>query len=251
MNDTGRTIVETLDSGDPARISGLFAPDATWYAHITGACRGRDEIVDTIEGIRQSGVSFRVGQAREFGASRLLLRIEMTGPDGSAEQWQVAELDRDGFVSHLQDYSSAERAEHDLRAAPVRDERPASGPASVLVPFVHVTDVERSAAFYRLLGFEVDERHEPDGELQWVSLRSADARLMLERGDGVDPRVQGVLFYLYSPDLTALREHLVAAGARPGEIFDGSPGPRAELRVFDPDGYCLMVAQIEDTTSAG
>jgi hypothetical protein len=29
------------------------------------------------------------------------------------------------------------------------------------------------------------------------------------------------------------------------EIEDGSPGPRQEMRVTDPDGYVLMVAQIE------
>ncbi len=30
-----------------------------------------------------------------------------------------------------------------------------------------------------------------------------------------------------------------------GEIVDGSPGPRQEMQVADPDGYVLMVAQIE------
>jgi ketosteroid isomerase-like protein len=38
---------------------------------------------------------------------------------------------------------------------------------------------------------------------------------------------------------------LVAAGADAGEIVDGSPGPRTEMRVRDPDGYVLMIAQLD------
>jgi len=52
-----------------------------------------------------------------------------------------------------------------------------------------------------------------------------------------------VLFYLYARDLVAVRDHLVAHGLTPGEIIDGTPDPRHEMRVTDPDGYCLMVAQ--------
>jgi hypothetical protein len=40
-------------------------------------------------------------------------------------------------------------------------------------------------------------------------LRAAD-------GDPVDPAHQGVLFDFYSPDLTVLREQLLAAGIEPG-----------------------------------
>ena len=62
---------------------------------------------------------------------------------------------------------------------------------------------------------------------------------------------QGILFYLYSRNLAALREQLLADGIGAGEIVDGTPGPRQELRLADLDGYVLMVAQIdyEDTAS--
>jgi hypothetical protein len=60
-----------------------------------------------------------------------------------------------------------------------------------------------------------------------------------------DPDHQRVQFYLYSHDLAALRDQLLAAGIDPGEINDGSPGPREEIRVTDPDGYVLMIAQID------
>jgi hypothetical protein len=36
---------------------------------------------------------------------------------------------------------------------------------------------------------------------------------------------------------------LVANGVEAGEIHDGSPGPEREMRVTDPDGWCLMIAQ--------
>jgi hypothetical protein len=49
----------------------------------------------------------------------------------------------------------------------------------------------------------------------------------------------------YVRDLFALRERLVADFIDFGEIVDGSPGPSAEMRLEDPDGYILMIAQIE------
>jgi hypothetical protein len=82
----------------------------------------------------------------------------------------------------------------------------------------------------------------------WAALRSEGAELMVSTdGDPIDPGGQGVLFYLYSPNLAALREQLLADGIDAGEIVDGTPGPRQELRLADPDGYVLMVAQIEPT----
>jgi catechol 2,3-dioxygenase-like lactoylglutathione lyase family enzyme len=118
-----------------------------------------------------------------------------------------------------------------------------------LVPFVHVADVERSAAFYELLGLEVNARFEPHGRLAWVWMEHDGARVMLTlAGEPVVPEQQAVLFYLYSHDLAGLREHLLASGVDAGEIVDGTPGPREEMRVVDPDGYVLMIAQISEDT---
>lgn len=112
------------------------------------------------------------------------------------------------------------------------------------MPFVHVRDVTASVAFYGLLGFDVTEEYRPRDSLLWAALSSGNAELMLARHDGpIDAARQGVLFYLYSDDLAGLREHLRANGATPSEIADGSPGPSEEMRVDDPDGYCLMIAQ--------
>jgi hypothetical protein len=129
---------------------------------------------------------------------------------------------------------------------------PTGGPpgseASVdgLVPFVHVADLERSIAFYLLLGFEVRRTYEHGGRRVWAWLHRASAQLMLAAASGpVDAGQQAVLFYLYTSNLRARREHLLAHGAHPGAIHDGTPAPRQQLRIADPDGYCLMIAQRE------
>jgi catechol 2,3-dioxygenase-like lactoylglutathione lyase family enzyme len=115
-----------------------------------------------------------------------------------------------------------------------------------LIPFVHVTDVARSIAFYELLGFELKDTYEHDGCLDWAALESRDAQLMLAHASApIERDKQAVLFYLYAEDLAALREHLLAKGVTVGEIRDGSPGPTREMGLADPDGWCLMVAEIE------
>jgi len=122
---------------------------------------------------------------------------------------------------------------------------PAEQRVSYLVPFVHVEEVERSIAFYHLLGFTVASVYKYKGRPAWAALRSEGAELMVTTGDPIDQGDQGVLFYLYSRNLAALREQLLHAGIDAGEIVDGTPGPRQELRLADPDGYVLMVAEIE------
>lgn len=115
-----------------------------------------------------------------------------------------------------------------------------------LVPFVRAVDVEASVAFYGHLGFSLQEEAKYQDRLSWALLRSGDAEIMFEGTHGPsDPDRQRVQFYLYSDDLAALRAQLIAAGIDAAEIEDGSPGPREEMRVTDPDGYVLMIAQTD------
>jgi hypothetical protein len=115
-----------------------------------------------------------------------------------------------------------------------------------LIPFVKVTDVERSVGFYHHLGFVVTSVFKYRDRLSWAALESDGAQVMFSgTSDPIDRDRQGVLFYLYARDLAALRDQLLAAGIEAGEIEDGSPGPRQQMQVMDPDGYELMVAQIE------
>lgn len=130
-----------------------------------------------------------------------------------------------------------------------------------LVPMAHVADVERSVRFYELLGFKVGNRMQEGGRTNWASVESDAASLMLAvASDPVKPEQQAILFYLYCPDVSAMRAHLLASGVSDGGKFCGGPGPnggrsvvfeatypdympKGELRVADPDGYCLLIGQ--------
>jgi len=121
-----------------------------------------------------------------------------------------------------------------------------AGAVSDLVPFAHVTDVDRSVAFYARLGFEMLHEALADGRRVWAFLERGDARLMVAEADGAfDREAQGIIFYLYTRDLDALRARLVDDGLAVGEITTGGPGPDRRLEVTDPDGYVLILAEIE------
>jgi hypothetical protein len=67
---------------------------------------------------------------------------------------------------------------------------------------------------------------------------------MFARASGpVDASQQAVLFYLYSPNLVALREHLISAGVRVSPVTYPDYMPKGEVRVEDPDGYTLLIGQ--------
>jgi len=127
----------------------------------------------------------------------------------------------------------------------------ATAPVTALVPMIPVADVERSVAFYGLLGFEVGNRVPPTGRMGWAWLyspQSADWKrgpnLMLTCSDcPLVVQSPAVLFYLYATDLVALRQKLLASGLSAGEICYPDYLPKGEFRLLDPDGYTLMIAQ--------
>jgi len=138
---------------------------------------------------------------------------------------------------------------------------------TALTPFVHVADVERSLAFYALLGMTAGTRYKDDrGVTVWSDAQTSgedgSARIMLSLASGtVDPTQQAVLFYLYALDVRALRAHLLASGIQDGGQYAGQAGPNGgrnavfevhhphympagEVRVHDPDGYVLLIGQL-------
>ncbi len=149
---------------------------------------------------------------------------------------------------------------------PLPSAPPAGCAVNRLVPFVHVADVEASLAFYALLGFVPqnvmkDER----GRAFWALAQSGGGgggEIMLARADGrVDCEQQGVLFYMYSTDVAALRRHLLASGLHDGGAYLGMKMPSdrpgmvyevaqreymrgGEMRLVDPDGYVILVGQL-------
>ena len=246
VDGTIEALKRALEARDLGAIAPLLADRVQWHGDGPGpGCHTREDVLATLAPLLVPGAAPpRIGE-RARTAGEVLLEVALAG--GERRSILVA-FDASARITRVLDGESAEVAERDmaLRANGRAGGRPAT-PVSGLVPFVHVADVARSIAFYELLGFEAVETYEPGGRVVWASLRSAGAALMLARAEEpVAPERQAVLFYLYAHDLAALRDHLVAAGAGPGQIVDGSPGPRAELRIDDPDGYCLMVAQIEE-----
>jgi catechol 2,3-dioxygenase-like lactoylglutathione lyase family enzyme/ketosteroid isomerase-like protein len=160
---------------------------------------------------------------------------------------------QDGLIARIEDFRTREEAVAAMRAhgaargeAAAPASRVSATPVADLIAFVHVADVAASIAFYELLGFTAGDSHSIDHRLDWAALESGDAKLMLARADEpIHPGHQGVFFYLYAGDLAELQGHLRAHGVRVGAIGDGSPGPKREMRLRDPDGYVLIVAEIE------
>ena len=110
----------------------------------------------------------------------------------------------------------------------------------------HVGDVERSIAFYSLLGFENLRTLGQNGHLQWAWMQAGEARLMLVRSSRpMNPAAQDVLFYLYATDVVVYREELAARGVKVSPLSHPAHMPAGEFRIDDPDCYCLLVGQYE------
>lgn len=124
-------------------------------------------------------------------------------------------------------------------------------PITGLVPMLHVSDMERSIAFYQHLGLEVGNREPKIGPLHWCWLyapKAADWKrgpnIMLATSEcAINAEQQQALFYLYAADLVALRHQLLTHGLKPGEIKYPAYLPKGEFQLRDPDDYCLMIAQ--------
>jgi hypothetical protein len=132
---------------------------------------------------------------------------------------------------------------------------PQPAPINAIVAMVHVAEVERSAEFYRHLGFEIGNYVPRDcpPPMQWAWLYQPNApswktgaNLMLvrdSRPSPLDREEPHVLFYLYAHDLKGLRAELVSKGFKPGEISYPEYLPSGEFQLYDPDGYMLMIGQ--------
>ena len=116
---------------------------------------------------------------------------------------------------------------------------------SDLVAYAYVADVQRSIDFYAYLGFGATEvTLDDDGVTVWALLVSGSARLMVSQASAaIEPKAQAVLFYLFTTDVSALREKLERQGVPVGEIDHPEYMPNGVFRVEDPDGYVLLIAQ--------
>ena len=110
-----------------------------------------------------------------------------------------------------------------------------------------VDDIQESLRWYRdVLGFEVVQTMEHEGELQAVMLRAGDAGLLINQDDGAKgwDRTKGEGFSLHF--ITDQDVDQIAAGirARGGELVSEPEDKPWGARVFelrDPTGYKLFV----------
>ncbi|MGA9040383.1 MAG: VOC family protein [Terriglobales bacterium] len=115
--------------------------------------------------------------------------------------------------------------------------------ASYSTPIFHVAEIERSIRFYELLGFStVDtDRCQPLG---WARLHCEGGAVMFLRTEPehpVDAAAQAVSLVMYTPDLPALREQLLAHGIAAPPIRYPDYLPSGEIGLTDPDGYMVNV----------
>jgi lactoylglutathione lyase len=108
----------------------------------------------------------------------------------------------------------------------------------VSVVYLYVSDMERSAAFYRdVLGVPLE------GDDNWQEAMLGDVRFALHRTrEGIDSLSSGTIHVnLEVADIDAAAERLRAAGAEVGETMRDDWG--SALDVVDPDGYRLYLFQ--------
>ncbi len=65
--------------------------------------------------------------------------------------------------------------------------------------------------------------------------------MFLEAEGTLRPADQTVLFYLYTPDLPGLRDHLLANGVEVSAIRYPDYMRSGGVRLDDPDGYVILV----------
>ena len=126
-------------------------------------------------------------------------------------------------------------------------------PIHSLTPYAHVADIDRSIAFYRRLGLEVQNSHFDDGVLAWAFLstpthdrRVAGARLMVAAADGpFDASTPAVLFYCWTDDARGRHAALAAAGTAVGEIEHPFFMRDGEFEAIDPEGSLVLVGQLD------
>jgi ketosteroid isomerase-like protein len=229
-----RRIWKARATGDLSVLEAALAPDAKWRAIDDGPwnCENRADIMRVMRQNLAHGLDGRIEETIPHG-ERIVVAFR------PSEAWHgdrplddgiayVVVTVHDGAITELkgcatrasaEDYATTGRtsAPHLNRVRPPDTAvSPPPQRVSRLIPFVHVTDVERSVAWYGHLGFVVTEVFTPAGRLNWANLVSGDAELMLQRAFSrvIDPGA--IVLWLYSHDLGALREQLVAAGISAG-----------------------------------
>lgn len=110
-----------------------------------------------------------------------------------------------------------------------------------------VDDIQESLRWYRdVLGFQVVQTMEHEGELRAVMLRAGDAGLLINQDDGAKgwDRTKGEGFSLHFTTNQDVDQIAAGIRERGGELVSGPEDKPWGARVFelqDPTGYKLFV----------
>lgn len=248
--------VDAQRRNDIETIERHLHPDVMWQGLRPDlVCRSRAQVLDNVRsrGGRRpdvEGIELHAeGDQVLFGVRSPDL-VDVAGEPLDGQVWDVFTIG-DGLIVRMDAYRTRDEAlaamrERRAALAPQAEARSRApgAPVDAVVPFIRVADVSRSVRFYELLGFELRDTFRSGEHVRWALIGCEQGSLMFDRTDEpIDARGPGILFYLFTADLEALQQHLRAHGEQAGQIVDGSPGPKEEMLVRDPDGYVLMIAR--------
>ncbi|MGN6186159.1 MAG: VOC family protein [Thermoanaerobaculia bacterium] len=119
--------------------------------------------------------------------------------------------------------------------------------AGYLTVMLDVRDIARSLDFYKLLGFEIIDVDRDGERIVWARMHCKSGAVMFLPADEEEgERRDRQRMYLYTPDLPALREQLIAAGVDVGRINYPPYMPSGELCVADLDGNAIFIGHWSD-----
>jgi predicted enzyme related to lactoylglutathione lyase len=113
--------------------------------------------------------------------------------------------------------------------------------AGSLTVLLTVREIERSIAFYSLLGFETIDVERADGRMVWARIHCEGGGAIMFVVGGEEEDRQRAHMYLYTEDLPALKNRIEEAGVEAGEIYRPHYMPSGEICITDPDGNVILI----------
>lgn len=109
-----------------------------------------------------------------------------------------------------------------------------------LIPMLPVRSMPASVAFFRKLGFSVEQKN--DG-WRWAMLCFGECRLMVDESINVHPVLPRTsVIYLYPDDVAGYHQQLRDSGLDVPDLEESFYG-MTEFRIDDPDGNRLWIGQ--------
>ena len=118
--------------------------------------------------------------------------------------------------------------------------------ASALNASITVADIKKSMAWYRdVIGFEVQQEYEREGQLRSVALQAGSVRILLNQEDGAKgwDRVKGEgisIQFTTGDNLDELAAKIKASGHNLDSEPADMPWGVRMFRLRDPDGFKLV-----------